>query len=121
MTDVDEMGLTPEAAQGYEQYFVPAIFDQWPVRIIDAAGAGEGHLVLEVGCGTGVLARELTKRVGQNGSVTGLDLSESMLGVARGLCSIHRAIRAMAWRPRPFGRKCEDRLAAATSRRRFFS
>jgi SAM-dependent methyltransferase len=86
MSDVDEMGLTPEAAQGYEQYFVPAIFDQWPPRIIEAAGVEDGDSVLEVGCGTGVLTREVIKRVGSNGSITGLDLSESMLGVARSIC-----------------------------------
>ncbi len=86
MSEVDEMGLTLAAAQGYEQYFVPAIFDQWPQRIIDAAAAVEGHHVLEVGCGTGVFAREVTKRVGPNGSVTGLDLSDSMLQVARSIC-----------------------------------
>lgn len=86
MSAPDEMGLTPEAAQGYEQYFVPAIFDQWPPRIIKAAGIDEGDEVLEVGCGTGVLAREVIKQVGEGGSVTGLDLSESMLGVARSIC-----------------------------------
>lgn len=86
MTELDEMGLTPEAAQGYEQYFVPAIFDQWPPRIIKSAGVCNGDKVLEVGCGTGVLAREVIKQIGPDGGVTGLDLSESMLGVARGLC-----------------------------------
>ncbi len=39
-----------------------------------------------MGCGTGVFAREVTKRVGPNGSVTGLDLSDSMLQVARSIC-----------------------------------
>lgn len=86
MSEPDEMGLTLEAAQGYEHYFVPAIFDQWPPRIIEAAGLGKGDKVIEVGCGTGVLAREAFKRVGPDGDVTGLDLSENMLRVARGIC-----------------------------------
>ena len=86
MSEPDEMGLTSEAALGYEQCFVPAIFDQWPPRLIEAAGIAAGHKVLEVGCGTGVLAREVIKRVGPDGGVTGLDVSESMLGVARGIC-----------------------------------
>jgi len=86
MSGPDEMGLTLEAAHGYEQHFVPAIFDQWPPRIIEAARIGRGDSVLEVGCGTGVLAREVIKLVGPDGGVTGLDLSESMLGVARGIC-----------------------------------
>lgn len=86
MTTPDAMGLTPEAAAGYEAFFVPAIFGQWPPRIIDAAQLTEGDRVLEVGCGTGVFAREAVKHVGATGSVTGFDLSESMLGVARARC-----------------------------------
>ncbi|WP_395075538.1 class I SAM-dependent methyltransferase [Hyphococcus sp.] len=80
------MGLTREAALGYEQYFVPAIFNQWPPVLMAAAQIDEGDNLLEVGCGTGVLAREATKLVGSTGSVTGFDLSESMLSVARDIC-----------------------------------
>lgn len=86
MSTVDEMGLTPEAANGYEEFFVPAIFDQWPPVMIAAAAVSEGEDVLDVGCGTGVLTRELTQHVGATGSATGFDLSESMLGVARDRC-----------------------------------
>lgn len=83
MTTVDEMGLTPEAALGYEQFFVPAIFHQWPARIISAAAITNNDDVLDVGCGTGALTREVAKCAA---SVTGFDISESMLGVARKVC-----------------------------------
>lgn len=83
MSKADEMGLTPEAAEGYEQYFVPAIFTQWPPRLIRLAELKAGDDILDVGCGTGVLTREISQHVVPNGSVTGLDISESMLGVAR--------------------------------------
>ena len=86
MSTTDEMGLTPEAANGYEEFFVPAIFDQWPPAMIAAAEVSVGDDVLDVGCGTGVLTRELTRHIGDDGSATGLDLSESMLGVARNRC-----------------------------------
>lgn len=86
MSTPDEMGLTPEAANGYERFFVPAIFNQWPPVMIAAAGVNEGDDVLDAGCGTGVLTRELTHHVRDAGSATGLDLSESMLGVARSRC-----------------------------------
>ncbi len=86
MSTTDEMGLTPEAAAGYEEYFVPAIFDQWPSRIIDIIGLKRGDHVLEVGCGTGVFAREAVNHIGDEGRFVGLDLSESMLGVARRKC-----------------------------------
>lgn len=86
MSTPDEMGLTPEAANGYEAFFVPAIFDQWPPVMIAAAEVATGDHVLDVGCGTGVLTRELAQHIGDTGSATGLDLSESMLGVARERC-----------------------------------
>ena len=38
--------------------------------------------MLDVGCGTGVLAREALRRVAQEGQVVGLDLNEGMLAVA---------------------------------------
>lgn len=96
MSTPDEMGLSPEAARGYEEFFVPAIFGQWPPVMLDAAAVGEGEVVLDVGCGTGVLTRELTKRLGDSGSATGFDLSESMLGIARAHCpdAIVRLLRA---------------------------
>ncbi len=81
----DQMGLTPEAAAGYEALFVPAIFGQWPPVMLNLAKLKESDQLLEVGCGTGVLLREAVKSVGAHGSVTGLDLSESMLSVARQL------------------------------------
>lgn len=83
MSTPDEMGLTPDAALGYEQFFVPAIFHQWPEKIISAAGITQNDDVLDVGCGTGALTREAAKCAA---SVTGFDLSESMLGVARQIC-----------------------------------
>ena len=86
MSTPDEMGLTPEAALGYEQFFVPAIFCRWPPKIIAVAEITDGDDVLDAGCGTGVLTREMVHCVGETGSVTGVDLSESMLGVARQAC-----------------------------------
>jgi len=86
MSTPDEMGLTPEAANGYEEFFVPAIFGQWTPVMITAAAVSKGDDVLDVGCGTGVLTRELTQHVGDTGSATGFDLSESMLDVARSCC-----------------------------------
>ncbi len=83
MSAPDEMGLTPDAARGYEQFFVPAIFHQWPAKIISAAAIGKNDEVLDVGCGTGAMTRELVKCAG---GATGFDLSESMLGVARKIC-----------------------------------
>ena len=85
MAEQETIELSTDAAVIYERDFVPALFDQWPPRLADAAAIGPGDRVLDVGCGTGVLAREAALRAGPTGKVTGLDVNESMLTVARRL------------------------------------
>lgn len=82
--DAERTGqVSQDAAEVYEKLFVPALFAPWAKRVADAAGIGPGQEVLDVACGTGVLAREAKRRVGPDGSVTGLDLNPGMLAVAR--------------------------------------
>jgi len=71
------------AAEVYEEFFVPALFGQWAGPIVDAAGVKLGDMVLDVACGTGVVARLAAKRLGKSGKVFGLDRNDGMLAVAR--------------------------------------
>src|SRR5262245_65486300 len=87
MPDQDGWQLAHDAAIAYEKDFVPAIFAQWPPVLAEVAAMKPGDRVLDVACGTGVLAREAADRVGPTGRVTGLDLNEAMLAVARRLRS----------------------------------
>jgi ubiquinone/menaquinone biosynthesis C-methylase UbiE len=82
-TSVESFRLSVEAAERYEAAFVPALFAEWAPVLVDAAGVQPGQAVLDVACGTGVVAREASKRLGGAGSVVGLDLNEAMLIVAR--------------------------------------
>lgn len=72
-----------EAARAYEALFVPALFGQWAVKVADAAQVLHGQRVLDLACGTGVLAREACLRTGAAGYVAGLDPSVGMLAVAQ--------------------------------------
>jgi SAM-dependent methyltransferase len=74
--------VSTDAAEVYESCFVPAIFGAWARPVADAAGIRTSDNVLDVGCGTGVLAREALRRVGQEGQVVGVDLNQGMLAVA---------------------------------------
>ncbi len=73
----------PSPAQVYEEFFVPALFAQWGHRIADIAEVAPGQRVLDVACGTGVLACAVAQRVGPGGTVIGLDPNDDMLAVAR--------------------------------------
>ncbi|MDG5818398.1 methyltransferase domain-containing protein [Natronococcus sp. A-GB7] len=74
--------LDRSAPEAYERYLVPAIFVPWAERLVDRADVGNGDRVLDVACGTGVVARHAAARVGDAGSVVGLDVNEGMLEVA---------------------------------------
>ena len=84
--------LLAEAAEFYESTFVPALFREWAVRLVAFAEIEPGQTVLDVACGTGVVARTAADRLNAGGGadrpagtapVTGLDINEEILAVAR--------------------------------------
>ena len=83
MTSTENFQLSVEAAEAYETKFVPTLFAEWAPRVVAAAEVSRGDSVLDVACGTGVVAREAIARAGREGHVIGLDLNEAMLTVAQ--------------------------------------
>lgn len=81
--DQDVSEKLAEAGRGYERLFVPALFQVWTKHLIRGAGIRQGSQVLDVACGTGVLARDALARVGTNGRVVGADPAPGMLAAAR--------------------------------------
>jgi SAM-dependent methyltransferase len=81
----EQWQVAGSAAQVYERQLVPAIFGPWARRVLDVAAPTAGERVLDVACGTGVVARLAAERVGPTGRVVGLDLNPGMLAVARSL------------------------------------
>ena len=80
-----ELQIQTEAAKAYEALFVPALFEEWAPKVAAAAHIGQGQNVLDVACGTGVVAREIARLVGSTGHVVGLDPVGGMLAVAKQL------------------------------------
>ena len=83
MSESEKAGATRSPAEVYDEFFVPALFQQWGSVVVNAAGVGPDQRVLDVACGTGVLACAAADRVGLGGAVVGLDPSDEMLTVAR--------------------------------------
>ena len=80
---VDGWQLETDSAEAYERYLVPALMDEGARRLVEAAAPRAGERALDVGCGTGIVARRAALAVGGQGRVVGIDLNEDMLRVAR--------------------------------------
>lgn len=83
MTATEQFQLSLEEAEQYEASFVPAIFGEWAPLTVAVAGVAPGQDVLDVACGTGIVARSVADRLAGDGRVTGVDLNPGMLTVAR--------------------------------------
>ncbi|HJR96416.1 MAG TPA: methyltransferase domain-containing protein [Actinomycetota bacterium] len=92
MSATETFRISIEQAEAYETQFVPALFEEWAGRLVSAAGVSPGHRVLDIACGTGIVARTAAGVVGDGENVVGLDLNEAMLTVAR------RVRPDLAWR-----------------------
>jgi ubiquinone/menaquinone biosynthesis C-methylase UbiE len=67
----------------YEQELVGPLFRPWVEPMLEEVHLAAGERVLDVACGTGIVARLAKERVGDAGRVVGVDLSPAMLAVAR--------------------------------------
>jgi ubiquinone/menaquinone biosynthesis C-methylase UbiE len=83
-------------AETYESYMVPALFAPSAERLLDLARPRPGERLLDVGCGTGIVARRAVSRLRPAGRVWGLDASPAMLAVARAAATREQA--AIEWR-----------------------
>jgi len=82
MTGEQRWHLAGTAPEIYAEHLVPAVFAPWAPVLLDAAAVGIGHTVLDVACGTGVVAAAAVERVGPSGAVTGVDINPGMIAVA---------------------------------------
>ena len=91
----------------YERYQVPSLFQPLAERLLATIPLRTGERVLDVACGTGIVARLAAQPIGRTGLVTGVDLNPGMLEVARAHTPTSGA--AVDWREGDAGAlPCDD-------------
>lgn len=74
--------LTGNSPESYECYQVPSLFGPLAQCFLTLMRLQAGERVLDVACGTGIVARLAAPQLGATGQVTGVDLNPAMLAVA---------------------------------------
>jgi SAM-dependent methyltransferase len=69
----------------YERLLVGPLFRPWADRLLDRVPLTPGSRVLDVACGTGIVARLARERLGGQGWVVGVDRNPAMLAAARAI------------------------------------
>jgi SAM-dependent methyltransferase len=67
----------------YETHLVGPLFRPFAEKLLDETALVPGNHVLDVACGTGIVARLARQRLGDSGRVAGVDSNPGMLSVAR--------------------------------------
>ncbi len=86
-TGASAYALDESVAETYHWHTVPAIFAPFARQLVEVADLHAGERVLDVGYGTGVVARFMRPRVASSGRVAGLDANGAVLEVARSLAA----------------------------------
>lgn len=87
MSQQSQWQVGASAPDVYERDLVPAVFGPWALKVVELADPKQGERVLDVACGTGIVARRAAERVGAAGYVLGVDLNPAMLAVAASVAS----------------------------------
>ena len=85
MSEQSGFQLTEDAVKLRERYSVRYFIGPWAPGLVALAALKPGERVLDVACGTGLVARLAATETGPTGQVTGLDINRNMLALARSL------------------------------------
>ena len=78
-TDVESWKISGNSPAAYEEYLVPGFFRPWAETLTTLVSPAPGSDVLDVACGTGIVARTISAKGKNRVRVTGLDNNPEML------------------------------------------
>jgi SAM-dependent methyltransferase len=73
----------PSPAETYESFMVPYRFRPWAGKLLDRVQLAPGTRLLDIACGTGIVARVAADRAGNDIAISGIDMNPAMIEVAR--------------------------------------
>src|SRR6266516_3523071 len=97
--------VTGSAPEVYEHDLVPAVFGAWAPIVVELAQPRPGERVLDVACGTGIVARTVAGRVGPAGAVVATALYPGRLRACRWLVLTARGPGSSL----PWGAACAEK------------
>lgn len=77
----DQKELSP--AMIYETFYVPGMFGPLADILVEYAAPQPGEQVIDAACGTGVVARRIAPKIGQQGKIVAVDLNPEMIKNAK--------------------------------------
>ena len=78
---------TTSPSEIYERFMVPAIFAKWSTVLLELVAPQAGERVLDLACGTGIVARTAAPMVKPGGEVFGVDFNPAQIATARSIDS----------------------------------
>jgi ubiquinone/menaquinone biosynthesis C-methylase UbiE len=81
-TEIESWQIAGDSPAAYEEYLVPGFFKPWAEKLVHLSSPAPGSTILDVACGTGIVARTAASNAGSDARVTGLDINQQMLNKA---------------------------------------
>jgi len=82
MSQQERWQLSGSGAASYERFQVPSVFEPLARIFLDRVPLEPGSRLLDVACGTGIVARLAAPMIGAAGRVVGVDLNADMIAIA---------------------------------------
>lgn len=81
----EDYQISGNAAEIYEAQKVPAVFAPLARKTLETVDLSSDDVILDVACGTGIVARTARQKLGSAPRIVGTDLNEGMIATARRL------------------------------------